>query len=160
MAKLDRMTKPNRPSFDRRTSAALLRASIETSERARRVLERSTECVERVARVLAAHASEGQRRPLSEERRPVRRPAVDCHCPPYLGPAFVRGKVWIRCEHDDGRASEVCFLADHSLGPTEVAVSAEIQRRMAQLDDIELPAIGRAAPLPFKSATIKRVAVW
>ena len=85
---------------------------------------------------------------------------LECYCP-HLVPVSTPVKVRVRCEYDDGEApTEVCFVADRSLGRTRAAVHAEILRRLATLEEFDLPALGEPIPIPFFSATVRRVTVF
>ena len=72
----------------------------------------------------------------------------------------MRPLVTLRCEYPgtDWPPDSVTFRAHPSLGSTPLEVHAEILRRLATLDDFELPAVGEP-PFPYSAETVRAVVV-
>jgi hypothetical protein len=80
------------------------------------------------------------------------------HVPPMAPPIRVR----IRCEYPGTPLDPMVlsFVADASLGRTPTEVDAEITRLRTTLEAFELRAAGDPIPLPFRTETIRSIAVW
>ena len=87
--------------------------------------------------------------------------SFDWHLP--HGPLFApRVRVQIRCEYASMALDPTVIrvVADPSLGGTPTEVDAEIARLRTTRDEFELRAAGDPIPLPFRSETIRSIAVW